>query len=155
MLLFNKYPKHDVLYINSGHDALCLGQEVHRCRAVAVKSYVPYFSSGRYALCVVRDARTVTVPSLLKDTYLTFLQAATHCVYCETRTVVVSTLSSLNSLLFSSKNPPQMVTAAPSSGEASKKTPEARATMKSSLTAYQRCFKTCSQLNSKAGAAGC
>ena len=41
---------------NSDSDALCLVLDAHRCSTVNVKSYVPYFPSGRSALFVVRDA---------------------------------------------------------------------------------------------------
>ena len=44
-------------YSNSDSDALCLVLDAHRCSAVNVKSYVPYFPSGRSALFVMRDAR--------------------------------------------------------------------------------------------------
>ena len=45
--------------------------------------------------------------------------------------------------------------AAPNSGDASTKTPEACATLKSRLKTYQECPNTRSQLDAKAGAAGC
>ena len=45
--------------------------------------------------------------------------------------------------------------AALNSGDASTKSPEACATLKSILETYQECPKTRSQLDAKAGAAGC
>ena len=48
-------------YSNSDSDALCLVLDAHRCSAVNVKSYVPYFPSGRSALFVVRDAHRYSV----------------------------------------------------------------------------------------------
>ena len=45
--------------------------------------------------CVECETRTVAVPSLLKVTYPTLLQVARHCVYCETRTVTVPSLMSV------------------------------------------------------------
>ena len=113
-------------YFPSGRNALCVVRDEHRYSAVVVESYVPYFASGRNALCVVRDA---------------------HRCYA----VVVVT-----QLTFVPKQKTRRDAAvAPSSGEASTKTFEACATLKSRLITYQRCPKRRSQLSAKAGAAGC
>ena len=89
---------------------MCSARDAHRCSAVVVKSYVPYFPSGRNALCVVRDSHRCC--AVVVVTQLTFV-------------------------------PKQKIrrnaAAAPSSGDASTKTPEACATLKSRLKTYQRC----------------
>ena len=43
-------------YFPSGRNALCAVRDAHRCSAVVVESYEPYSPSGGNALCVVRDA---------------------------------------------------------------------------------------------------
>ena len=102
-------------------------QDAHRCRAVVVKSYEPYSPSGRNALCVVQDAHRCC--AVVVVTQLTFVPKQKYAT--------------------------DGAAAAPNSGDASTKTPEACATLKSRLKTYQECPKTLSQLDAKAGAAGC
>ena len=51
----------DVSYSNPGHDALHEGQDAHRCSAMVVESYIPFFHLGDSALCVVLDAHHYSV----------------------------------------------------------------------------------------------
>ena len=110
----------------SGRNALCVVRDAHRYTAVVVESYVPYSPSGRNALCVVRDAHRYS--AVVVVTQLTFVPKQKYATDAA---------------------------AAPNSGDASTKTPEACATLKPRLKTYQECPKTCSQLDEKAGAAGC
>ena len=105
---------------------LCVVQDAHRYSAVVVKSYEPYSSSGRNALCVVQDAHRCC--AVVVGTQLTFVPKQKYATNGA---------------------------AAPNSGDASTKTPEACATLKSRLKTYQESPKTRSQLDAKAGAAGC
>ena len=144
----------DLPYTSSDSDALCLVPDAHRCSAADVKSYVPYFRSGRSALCLVRDAHRYStavfesyVPYFLSGRNALCVVRDAHRCYA----VVVVT-----QLTFVPKQKTRRdAAAAPSSGEASTKTFEACATLKSRLKTYQRCPKRRSQLSAKAGAAGC
>ena len=79
-------------------------RDAHRYSAVVVESYVPYFPSGRNALCVVRDAhRGCAVVVVTQLTFVPKQKFATDAA------------------------------AAPSFGDASTKTPEECATLKSRL----------------------
>ena len=146
-------PSH-VSYSNSDSDALCLVPDAHRCSAVNVNSYVPYFPSGRSALCEVRGTHRYS--AVVVESYVSYFPSGRNalCVVRDAHrccAVVVVT-----QLTFVPKR--KSVTdaaAALSSGDASTKTPEARATLKSRLKTYQGCPKTRSQLDTKAGAAGC
>ena len=113
-------------YSPSGRNALCVVQDVHRYSAVVFESYVPYCPSGRNALCVVQDAHRCC--AVVVVTQLTFVPKQKYATDGA---------------------------AAPNSGDASTKTPEAYATLKSRLITCQECPKTRSQLDAKAGAAGC
>ena len=84
------------------------------------------FSLSRNALCVVRDAHRCC--AVVVVTQLTFVPKQKYATDAA---------------------------AAPNSGDASMKIPEACATLKSRLKAYQEFPKTRSQLDAKAGAAGC
>ena len=47
----------DVPYFYSGHDALCVVPDAHRCSAIVDERRVPYFPSGLNAfMCTVPDA---------------------------------------------------------------------------------------------------
>ena len=144
----------DVPYYNSDHDALCLVPDAHRCSAVDVKRYVPYFPSDRSALCVVRDAHRYS--AVVVENYVSYLPSGrnTLCVVRDAHrccdVVVVTQLT-----FVPKQKSAADAAAASSSGDASTKTPEARATLKSRLKTYQRCPKTRSELDAKAGAAGC
>ena len=113
-------------YPPSGRNALCVVRDAHRCSAVVFESYEPYSPSGRNALCVVQDAHRCRA------------------------VVVVTQLTFVSKQKYATDG-----AAAPNSGDASTKTPEACATLKSRLKTYQECPKTRSQLDAKAGAAGC
>ena len=143
-----------VPYFPSGSSALCLVRDAHRYRAVVVESYVPYFLSGRNALCVVRDAHRYS--AVVVESYVPYSPSGRNalCVVRDAHrcyAVVVVT-----QLTFVPKQKTRRdAAAAPSSGDASTKTSEACATLKSRLKTYQRCPKRRSQLSAKAGAAGC
>ena len=128
--------------------------DAHRCSAVNAKSYVPYFTPGRSALCVVRDAHRYS--AVVVESYIPYFPSGRNaqCVVRDAHrccAVVVVT-----QLTFVSKQKSTTdAAAAPSSGDVSTKTPEACATLKSRLKTYQRCPKTRSQLDSKAGADSC
>ena len=141
-------------YSPSGRNALCVVRDVHRCSAVIFESYVPYSPSGRNALCVVQDAHRYSavvfegyVPySPLGRNALCVVQDAHRCC----AVVVVTQLTFVPKQKYATDG-----AAAPTSGDASTKTPEACTTLKSRLITYQGCPKTRSQLDAKAGAAGC
>ena len=86
---------------------LCVVQDVHRYSAVVVKSYEPYSPSGRNALCVVQDAHRCC--AVVVVTQLTFVPKQKYATNGA---------------------------AAPNSGDASMKTPEACATLESRFKTY-------------------
>ena len=114
-------------------------RDAHRYRAVVVKSYVAYFLSGCYALCVVRDAHRYS--AVVVESYVPYFPSGCHalCVMRDAHRccaiVVVTQLTFI---------PKQKIrrdaAAAPSSGDASTKTLEACATLESRLKTYQRCI---------------
>ena len=88
-------------------------RDAHRYRAVVVEMYVPYCPSGRNnALCVVRDAHRCCA-----------------VVCCDSTPFVPKQKYATDAA------------ASPNSGDASKKTPKACATLKSRLKTYQRCLE--------------
>ena len=107
-------------YSPSGRNPLCVVQDAHRYSAVVFESYVPYCPSGRNALCVVQDAHRCC--AVVVVTQLTFVPKQKYATDGA---------------------------AAPNSGDASTKTPEACAALKSRLITYQECPKTLSQLDAK------
>ena len=128
-----------VPYFPSGRNALCVVRDAHRYRAAVVKSYVPYFPSGRNALlCVVRDAHRYS--AVVVESYVPYFPSGSNalCVVQDDHrccAVVVVT-----QLTFVPKQKLRRnAAAAPSSVDASPKTPEACATLKSRLKTYQRC----------------
>ena len=138
----------------SGRNALCVVRDAHRYSAVVFESYVPYSRSGRNALCVVRDAHPYS--AVVFESYVPYSPSGRNalCVVRDTHrccaVVVVAKLT-----FVPKQNYATDAAAAPNSGDASTKTPEACATLKSRLKTYQGCLKTRSQLDAKAGAAGC
>ena len=133
---------------------LCVVQDAHRYSAVVVKSYEPYSPSGRKALCVVQDAHRYS--AVVFESYVPYCPSGRNalCVVQDAHrccaVVVVTQLTFVPKQKYATDG-----AAAPNSGDASTKTPEACATLKSRLKTYQECPKTRSQLDAKAGAAGC
>ena len=69
-----------VPFFPSGRSALFVVRDAHRYSAVVVESYVPYSPAGRNALCVVLDAHRYSAVVVESYAYPTLLQAAMHCV---------------------------------------------------------------------------
>ena len=141
-------------YSSSDRNALCVVRDAHRCSDVAFESYVPYSPSGRDALCVVQDAYRYS--AVVFESYVPYSPSGRNalCVVQDAQrccaVVVVTQLTFVPKQKYATEG-----AAAPNSGDASTKTPEACATLKSRLKTYQGCPKTRSQLDAKAGASGC
>ena len=141
-------------YSPSGRNALCVVRDAYRCSAVVFESYEPYSPSGRNALCVVQDAHCYS--AVVFGSYVPYCASGRNalCVVQDAHrccaVVVVTQLTFVPKQKYATDG-----AAAPNSGDASTKTPEACATLKSRLKTYQECPKTRSQLDAKAGAAGC
>ena len=133
---------------------LCVVQDAHRYSAVVVKSYEPYSPSGRNTLCVVQDAHRYS--AVVFESYAPYCPSGRNalCVVQDAHrccaVVVVTQLTFVPKQKYATDG-----AAAPNSGDASTKTPEACATLKSRLKTCQECLKARSQLDAKAGAAGC
>ena len=125
-------------YSPSGRNALCVVQDAHRYSAVVFESYVPYCSSGRNALCVVQDAHRYS--AVVFESYVPYCPSGRNalCVVQDAHrccaVVVVTQLTFGPKQKYATDG-----AAAPNSGDASTKTPEACATLKSRLKTYQRC----------------
>ena len=141
-------------YSPSGRNALCAVRDAHRCSAVVFESDVPYSPSGRNALCVVQDAHRYS--AVVFESYVPYSPSGLNamCVVQDAQrccaVVVVTQLTFVPKQKYATDG-----AAAPNSGDASKKTPEACATLTSRLKTYQGCPKTRSQLDANAGAADC
>ena len=141
-------------YCPSGRDALYVVRDAHRCSTVVFESYVPYSPSGRNALSVVQDAHRYS--AVVFESYVPYSPSGRNvlCVVQDAHrcwaVVVVTQLTFVPKQKYATDD-----AAARNSGDASTKTPEACATLKSRLKTYQGCPKTRSQLDAKAGAAGC
>ena len=139
-----------VPYSPSGRNALCVVRDAHRCCAVVVESYVPYSPSGRNTLCVVRDAHRYS--AVVVESYVPYSPSGRNalCAVRDAHRCCVVVVVTQLTFVPKQKNATDAA-AAPNSGDASTKTPEACATLKSRLVTYRGCPKTRSQLDEATG----